>query len=96
LSSLSKLQTYQQRFSAEFKDDPAVVPGELLTQLGLLLGSGSRMGPAGLYLEPALTGVSAGMRQRASWVARGRGGEGVVWYACTGGDEGRGGVKGVW
>jgi hypothetical protein len=56
---LTGLLRYLRTFAATFGDVSAItVPGELLSLVGLNLGSSSRMNAAGVYIEPAMQMVS--------------------------------------
>lgn len=50
-------QKYLTAFNSDLQHSPTAVPGELLSLLGFRLGTSSSI-QAGLYVEPALVGVS--------------------------------------
>lgn len=50
-------QKYLTAFNSDLPHSPTAVPGELLSLLGFRLGTSSNI-QAGLYVEPALIGVS--------------------------------------
>ncbi|KAF8065710.1 ABCA3 [Scenedesmus sp. PABB004] len=55
---LVSARSYLEAFNADLGTSPATVPGEVLSLLGLRLGTSSRI-QAGLYLETALVGDAA-------------------------------------
>ena len=59
MAVLMGVMRYLQGFAATFGDVNALtIPAELLSLVGLNLGSSSRMNAAGVYIEPAMQGVS--------------------------------------
>lgn len=57
---LTGLLRYLRGFGATFGDVNAItIPAELLSLVGLYLGSSSMTNAAGVYIEPAMQGVSA-------------------------------------
>lgn len=75
LGRLQALQRYQREYNATMGSSMSTVPGELLSLLGLTLGTAAKSGP-GLYLEPGLVRVGGAAAVGAA--AR------VWWLACAG------------